>query len=315
MPARATERNLTERSNQEDVMIHHSRCLVAIAAVACLAGCAAEESELDYTGENQGENVAEVEQAVVNAYGTIFNTGGVNLNVRSSPSTSGAVITSIPEGTQVGIECQTTGTTVEGTNIWDFLPGYGGYVTDAYVLTGHDGFIPGVPLCGQPPGGGGGSGTLGAAILTKARSHLGYAEYSGNCNKFSTYYGNGCVEWCSDYARYVWMQAGAKTSGLSAASISFYTYGQSNGTFKSNVAGVVVKPGDAVVWANSTSWGEHVGIVTDVSGSTFRTIHGNFDIQGNGNGDDKVYETGYVDRFYTAGTGAPILGFISPVSL
>jgi uncharacterized protein YraI/plastocyanin len=290
-------------------MVHRSRLLVAIATLALLAGCAAEDSELDSTGEHQGEDVAEVEQAVINAYGTIFNTGGINLNVRSTPSTSGAVLTSIPEGTQVGIECQTTGTTVEGTNIWDFLPSYGGYVTDAYVNTGYDGTIPGVPQCG------GGGGTLGATIIAKARAQLNYTEYNGNCNKFSAYWGWDCVEWCSDYARYIWMQAGAKTTGLTQSSISFYNYGVNNGTFKANVAGVVVKPGDAVVWANSTSWGEHVGLVTDVSGSTFRTIHGNFDIQGNGTGDDKVYETGYVDRFYQAGTGAPILGFISPIKL
>jgi hypothetical protein len=128
--------------------MHHPRRLAALVAFALLAGCSAEESELDYTGKNQSEDTAESEQAVINAYGTIFNTGGINLNVRSTPSTGGTIITSVPEGTQVGIECQTTGTTVEGTNVWDFLPGYGGYVTDAYVLTGYDGFIPGMPMCG-----------------------------------------------------------------------------------------------------------------------------------------------------------------------
>lgn len=134
--------------------MHHSRHITALVASALLTGCSAQESELDYTGENQSEDVAEAEQAVINAYGTIFNTGGINLNVRSTPNTSGTVVNSVPEGTQVGIECQTTGTTVEGTNIWDFLPGYGGYVTDAYVLTGYDGFIPGVPQCSGNGGGG-----------------------------------------------------------------------------------------------------------------------------------------------------------------
>ncbi len=139
--------------------MHHSRPLAAFLALGLLAGCGAgeEESELDSTGENQSEDIAEAEQAVINAYGTVFNTGGINLNVRSTPSTSGGVLTSIPEGTQVGIQCQTPGTTVEGTNIWDFLPSYGGYVSDAYLLTGHDGYIPGVPLC---TGGGGGGGLV-----------------------------------------------------------------------------------------------------------------------------------------------------------
>jgi hypothetical protein len=287
--------------------MHLSRSLVAVAAVALLAGCGAEESEFDMEGEDLVENTAEAEQAVFSA--KIWFTDGDGANVRSGPGTGYGIVKWLAEGTAVGIDCQTTGTTVNGTNIWDYVPGHGGYVTDAYVLTGYDGFIPGVPQCG---GGGGGGSTLGATIVTKARAHLGYTEYNVNCNKFSTYWGTGCVEWCSDYARYVWQQSGAKVTGLSQSSISFYNYGKANGTFKSNVAGVVVKPGDAVVWANSTSWGEHVGLVTDVSGSTFRTIHGNFDVQGNGTGDDKVAETGYVDRFYQAGTGAPILGFISP---
>jgi hypothetical protein len=114
--------------------------------------------------------------------------------------------------------------------------------------------------------------------------------------------------------RYVWGQVGADTAGLSAASIDFVWYGQARGTWKPNVEGVVVEPGDAVVWGEpDLSWGAHVGMVTDVSGGAFRIIHGNFDIQVNGTGDDAVYETEYTDRWNTAGTGYYILGFISPV--
>ena len=51
---------------------------------------------------------------------------------------------------RVTIHCQTTGTTVTGTygtsNIWDRI-GSGRYISDAYVYTGYDGFIPGVPRC------------------------------------------------------------------------------------------------------------------------------------------------------------------------
>jgi hypothetical protein len=96
--------------------------------------------------------------------------------------------------------------------------------------------------------------------------------------------------------------------------MNFHDYGLSHGTWKPAKPGVMVMPGDAVIWgATDFSWGAHVGMVTDVSGSTFRTIHGNFDVQGNGTGDDVVAETGYVDIYYQAGTGYPILGFISPV--
>lgn len=65
-------------------------------------------------------------------------TPGTPLTVRSGP------------GTGVTIACQTTGTTVDGTygtsNIWDRI-GAGRYIADAYVPTGHDGYIPGVTRC------------------------------------------------------------------------------------------------------------------------------------------------------------------------
>jgi CHAP domain len=289
--------------------MHLSRSLVALAAFAFLAGCGAEESEFDTEGEEElVENTAEAEQALFSA--KIWFTEGDGANVRSGPGTSYAIKTWLAEGTAIGIECQTTGTSVNGTTIWDYLPGYGGYVTDAYVLTGYDGFIPGVPQCGTS-GGGSTSTTLGAAIVTKARSYNGYNATSANCNQFSNYYGTGCIEWCSDFARYVWQMSGAKVTGLSPSSITFYNYGKTYGTWKPNVAGVAPKPGDAVVWAHSTGWGEHVAIVTEVSGSQFRSIHGNFDHDLNGI--SSVYETGWKPLTWDAGTGAPILGFASPV--
>lgn len=287
--------------------MHISRPLVALAAFVFLAGCGAvEESELDLQGEELVEDTAEAEQALVTA--KIWFTDGDGVNVRSGPGTGYAVKGWLAEGTSVGISCQTTGTTVNGTNIWDYLPGYGGYVTDAFVLTGYDGFIPGMPMCGSGGGGGGGGTSLGATVVSKARTHTGYNATAANCNKFSTYWGTGCVEWCSDYARYVFMQAGAKTSGLSAAAISFYNYGIANGTWKS--ASSTPAPGDAVIWAHSTGWAEHVAIVTEVSGSQFKSIHGNFDHDWNGI--SSVYEVGLKPKTWDAGTGAPILGFVSP---
>ena len=83
------------------------------------------------------------------ATGTV-NTAGAPLNVRSGPGTTYSIVGSVADGATVTIECQTTGTTVTGTygtsNIWDRI-GSGGFVADAYVLTGYDGFIPGVPRC------------------------------------------------------------------------------------------------------------------------------------------------------------------------
>jgi len=288
--------------------MHLSRSLVAAFAFALLAGCGVEELESDGTDEQLVEDTAEAEQALTTA--KVWFTDGDGVNVRSTPSTSGSILNWLAEGTSIGISCQTTGTTVNGTNIWDYLPGYGGYVTDAYVLTGYDGFIPGMPMC-TTGGGGTTSSTLGAAIVTKARSYTGYNATAANCNQFSNYYGTGCIEWCSDYARYVWQQSGAKVTNLTSSSITFYQYGQTYGTFKPKSSTVSIKPGDAVVWAYSSSWGEHVAIVTEVSGTTFRSIHGNFDH--NLDGISSVYETGFKDLNWDAGTGAPILGFISPV--
>ncbi|UQA57302.1 SH3 domain-containing protein [Polyangium aurulentum] len=134
--------------------MHPSRSLVALAALALIAGCGGEESELDYAGEHESENIGTAEQAAVFMNAKIWNTGGVALNVRSTPSTSGTIVGSVAEGTSVGIECQVNGTLVGSTTIWDYLPAYGGYVTDAYVYTGYDGFVPGMPICGSSGGGG-----------------------------------------------------------------------------------------------------------------------------------------------------------------
>jgi hypothetical protein len=81
--------------------------------------------------------------------GTI-NTAGTPLTVRSGPGTNYASVGTIADGTGVTIYCQTSGTTVTGTygtsNIWDRI-GSGRFVSDAYVSTGTDGYIPNVPRC------------------------------------------------------------------------------------------------------------------------------------------------------------------------
>ncbi|MER6631919.1 SH3 domain-containing protein [Streptomyces sp. NPDC000987] len=75
---------------------------------------------------------------------------GVRLNVRSGPGTSYPIVKVLPEGSRVGILCQTPGTTVSGyygtSNIWDCI-GSGEYISDTYVNTGSDGYIR--PRCGS----------------------------------------------------------------------------------------------------------------------------------------------------------------------
>ena len=83
------------------------------------------------------------------ASGTV-NTAGAPLTVRSGPGTGYAAVGSVSDGAGVSIGCQTSGTRVDGTygssTIWDRI-GSGRYIADAYVYTGHDGYIPGVPRC------------------------------------------------------------------------------------------------------------------------------------------------------------------------
>ena len=69
------------------------------------------------------------------------NTSGTALTVRSGPGTNYSAVGSVPDGGSVEINCQTTGSYVTGTygrsNIWDQIAP-GKFVSDSYVLTGHD---------------------------------------------------------------------------------------------------------------------------------------------------------------------------------
>jgi uncharacterized protein YraI len=87
--------------------------------------------------------------SAASATGTV-NTSGIDLNVRSSASTSASVVGSVADGAKITIDCQTYGTNVSGTygtsDIWDHIPARGGYVSDTYVYTGSDTMV--APLCG-----------------------------------------------------------------------------------------------------------------------------------------------------------------------
>ena len=75
------------------------------------------------------------------------------------------------------------------------------------------------------------------------------------------------------------------------------------GTWKDGAYAPNVEPGDAVVWAGSTNWAVHVGMVTEVlPGNQLRVIHGN-------------WENAVKEVVLSRGlliNGAPILGYASP---
>jgi hypothetical protein len=102
-----------------------------------------------------------------------------------------------------------------------------------------------------------------------SRNSAGGSDFDSSCT------GNGGRPeyWCADFARWVWGQAGANTSGLSAAAGSFYVYGQNHGTLHS-------KPsvGDAVVFNYAgNGYADHVAIVTRVnSNGTIESVSGDW---------------------------------------
>jgi surface antigen len=84
---------------------------------------------------------------------TYLTLGSPTLNERSAPSTGASVIGSLPYHTTITINCQTTGSDVNGSSIWDQLSNQA-YVADYYVNTPDVGtFSPGLARCSSvaPP--------------------------------------------------------------------------------------------------------------------------------------------------------------------
>jgi hypothetical protein len=139
-------------------------------------------------------------------------------------------------------------------------------------------------------------------IIIWAQSELSLSprnrERASNCNFYSGWWGNSgdassscgssdgitwrMNNWCSDFARYVWANAGGNTSGLDPWAGSFYRANKSNGRYHARSSGYVPQRGDAVVYdwdgqnGGNDGWGiDHVGIVESYSGGQLTTIEGN----------------------------------------
>lgn len=170
--------------------------LLTAASVACM-GCVA---EVDGTGEEMpweltilggeprdgkedgvgivdGEDIQSASFALTSATGVISWTSGAGLIVRSGPGTSYGSVGWVAEGASVRISCQTTGTSIGGNQIWDYLPDEGGYVTDYYMNSGYSGWISGLPRCGADAGASGTvSWTDGAGLTVRAGPGTGFAS-------------------------------------------------------------------------------------------------------------------------------------------
>lgn len=84
---------------------------------------------------------------------TVGNTDGDGLTVRAAATSASASLGLVFDGRRVDISCQKQGQSITNTrgftsDLWDFVPALGGYLADAYMSTGHDYRIPGVPDCG-----------------------------------------------------------------------------------------------------------------------------------------------------------------------
>jgi hypothetical protein len=150
--------------------------------------------------------------------------------------------------------------------------------------------------------------TIGQSIANIALEQVGVSatpaetSFAGpDCDPYSTLVGalspnaNGCglsatlkVEdeneaWCSDFAKWVWQQAGVTTglSTLNAGSGSFYDWGLAQGESLPADGGTPAA-GDAVVFfppghIGHPAYGDHVGIVTAVNpGGTVNLVNGDF---------------------------------------
>jgi hypothetical protein len=95
------------------------------------------------------------------------------------------------------------------------------------------------------------------------------------------------------------------TDGVTAYAGSFLSYGEQFGTLKARDA-ADVKPGDAVVWANTATDAAHVGMVSEVlPNGDVRVVNGNYN--------DDVEEKVSARSSVVSGMG--IAGFVSPVPL
>jgi hypothetical protein len=111
-------------------------------------------------------------------------------------------------------------------------------------------------------------------------------ETATNCNFYSGQLGAGTAcgggpgwraeEWCADFARWVWGQAGVNTSGLNAGAISFQSTTASR-TWHAGSTLTGVQPGDVVGYNFGGSMtDDHVGVVVVVGASSMTTVEGNY---------------------------------------
>lgn len=123
-----------------------------------------------------------------------------------------------------------------------------------------------------------------AAIVAKAKAESANSAHHreiGSTN-FDFYTparkGHGCTNgwrgqpWCADFARWIWAQSGARTTGLTAGAVS----SKNRGAWHPGSDLTGAQPGDVVGWRfeSGTTDNDHVGVVLAVNGNSITTIDG-----------------------------------------
>lgn len=204
------------------------------------------------------------------------------LSVRHVPSTDGNVLARIPDGTTITVPCRVDGELISGsqgdTGSWDRVTyrGHVGFVSAAYVEGGAGravgpcpGRVPAIvdeplPLPKTLPK------DRGKRIVSVARSQLGVAEGSRDCNPYGP-----CTRWSAFYAAWVWREAGVQAPGFWLTG-ELYRWGQNRDRAHPGTDGV--GPGDLVFHGTGPGTSQtsvHVDVVIAVEGDRLRVIGGN----------------------------------------
>ena len=177
-------------------------------------------------------------------YGPYLTVASPSLNERSAPSTSATVVGSLPYHSTIYITCQTSGSLVGASTVWDKLTN-GAYVSDYWTNTpGQNTWTSSIPPCGGTP-----TATVGRTVSYNEGA-------SGQCtwwaiykfHAYSGYYPNLVVSSNNGDAKYWAYNAAYNGWTVTAAP---------------RVGSIAVFP----AYTNGAGAAGHVGWVTAVSGS------------------------------------------------
>ncbi|MFE3878041.1 CHAP domain-containing protein, partial [Kitasatospora sp. NPDC059146] len=154
--------------------------------------------------------------------------------------------------------------------------------------------------------------SVGSNIVSIAQANnykMACSTNSAGTTGFNSSCTGGPENWCADFAKWVWAQAGANVSGLDPRAGSF---GQYNGGLHSTP-----HVGDAVVFNyDGAGYADHVAIVTEVGNGTIKSIGGN---EGGQRGNWAATSHVRVDGPYSSALGyssymgQSISGYVSPI--